>query len=387
MDGTVKASLVCQRLKAHIISATRWERSGDLVRIKRGEYLIADVDAFLKNGARNFDKPPTWDDLDTGRIVLLHPEEAMAQFNIKKERLDGLRRSKHVAYIKFPGGRAGVRYCLATMTKVLGGDRNLITLSQTVRILARPIANVRRLIEAGKLERVFNPHNPMPLHVSHASLAVFLGTQNQLPPWVTPEEWIADCLSTDKPLVGAPEILAMLDIRRRFLPRLLRRHKVWFIRVPRRDPAGRIKISPVWLETHDELKGIYSPEDVARLFSVEVGRVHTWAADGLIVCPLPAHDHSNSPFLWEMCWAAYLERQSSPYPRSLARFHIHVRKRFNTKLLNAREFAGQLLISEQEVIALAQEGTLRGIKTPDGTWRFSANQVVKARQHLQGRKN
>ncbi|HVI69410.1 MAG TPA: hypothetical protein VM581_03035 [Magnetospirillaceae bacterium] len=373
MSTLVQVTLVCKHIKVDGMRPVRWERGGYIKKVKRGNYLLSELDAFLAECAKNFPAPLTWHELQSKTVVLLQPDEAKAEFGVTEEQLYMLRRNNSIAFVSLPGKAGSIRYSRESLQKVLAPGKPSLISTQAAHILGHDTDQaVRRLARQKVLETVYVPLDHQRVYVSIESLSAFL--TERLRKWINVERWIKYCQASPNSLVRAGDAAIFLDYDPKQLLTYLEEKQAWFINSP---DGKNVRVLQWWLDQQLDNDKRYSVRMVAQLFDVEPAEVWHWLNLGLITCPVQIHEHGeHTSFLWEPCWSAIIEATSSPHAKRVGRTFILERSRPDPpKLWGVREAAVELCCSRGKLEQLAQTGALFGIRTPAGDWRFNAAHV------------
>lgn len=377
----VKFAVLCRALR--ISSRGRTLQNAGIIKYVGGMYSVASVNQFLRKSARNFEEPPTFDDLMNGRVVLLRAAEIQQRYpELTPAKLHFYRSKGEVAYLRFPAQseeRGAIRYRQSDILRIAQASFDGAPLQTAARMLGLKLQGVRKLLHQGKLERVTNPKDKTHAYVSWQSLMKVL--RERLPPWISPEDWIEDCEAVSEPLVPLDITALRIGLNKTRASAFLRRSKAMYIAGPK--GGGRIMTSPLWLAAFDERDKVPTASDVGRLFDVNWITVYGWLKKGLIVCPIPGHTHVNGEdYLRRVCWIAILRENCSPGLR-VAHFvttRLNSKGRTLAKLISHRKTATELRCSEAEAVKLGETGVLHGVRTPTGHWMLYVSSVEEVKR-------
>lgn len=334
------------------------------------------INKLLASCEHTFPKPPTLDDLLSGRLVLLDGAEVMTRLNLSGH--------TSVQYKLHMGELMGIkfgnrwRYSKASVDATLLNKDSVenpfksgvLSRNLTAHVLGVPVKAIADLVYAGRLQSTKN--RPVALN----SLLRLL--KELLPNWIEPHDWLHDRLTDDRPLLYTTTVCAQLGLKRRELMRLLDGRYLDYICIARGKKWTLISPSSIDLYPYSNTPHAF--EQIAWLFGVDEQTVHEWITDGLLFCPIETHDHSVNPaHFYRSCLLAILRMRLSPSALAMAWYRKHML--CEDKLLPWYQAADMLHIPRNVAFDLMATGTIHRIETPAGVWMIAPQQLENATQN------
>jgi hypothetical protein len=353
----------------------RWCESGLIIpypNLQEPHFLEQEINRMLAACPRTMPQVPTYADLYAGRLTLVRRHAAVEQLGLtdktvrtqmRRGRLHGLQigRYWYVTQASIDAFQRITQYNPAIVCQMIG-----LHYARTTR------RTFNELLLDGQLQR-HRYSGRSGIFVTEESMDVYL--RAHLPKWVIPAIWREERLDDPRPLLTLEQIAARIN--RRHLPtvqQILEAERVAYIWLPGR----RIRrYSPTVFDVYMELEQRPTRAEVGHWFGVHPTAIDHWRGRSLLHCSLPQHYHRPFEPFYESCWAGIMQPLLTPGldPNTW----ITNRKRFRTSLMGRQLAAAKMQITPEEVTALAEAGTLKGIRTPLGEWRFSMHAITSAK--------
>ncbi len=365
---------IAHLLRVNQVTLRLWHTTGFLRHNPDKRYSEFDIDRLLREGNASYAPPPRFDDLMTGRLSLIPASEAMD--------LLGLTDSQRLLDRLYAGGISAIklvgeyRYSRQSIEVVLGRrSQPRLTRRMAAHVLGVEVATIGRLVKAGKLQDASVVGDGSSFPVSQSSLLELL--QGLLPSWIGASDWLIDRLDSGQPLVTFDHAAQVIGVSPATLGQILDQERcILHIRLPGNPAVRRVSIDS--LAAYVEREPPVSLQDIARQFGVSPDYARAWTASGWMGCPVPLHLHDmQDGALRRACLVAVLRGCLSPGLSAITWYHE--RLAHDSPLVGLDAAAKKLRISPPQLMALAQDGVVRGIRTPAGAWMFSSGQLT--RQH------
>src|SRR5688572_3007932 len=153
--GLLRAERVAEALNIDTTLLYNWEENGFLVPTtgySQKYYERRAVDDWLQRQSRNFATPPCFQDLASGRVVLLRPKVAAERLGVTAKWLSGLIETKRIAAVHL---RHEYRYDEASIAARIASKNDAenvpYTLVEHILGISRP--TLRHLLDEGKLTK------------------------------------------------------------------------------------------------------------------------------------------------------------------------------------------------------------------------------------------
>ncbi|HET9411749.1 MAG TPA: hypothetical protein VFO38_02790 [Candidatus Saccharimonadales bacterium] len=239
-----------------------------------------------------------------------------------------------------------------------------VTFADAARVTGAARSTLTQVAKEGRLQTV---RVGAKKHIVRSSLMILL--TELLPDWITAEDWFAEIIDAPRDLYSLTEIIEQFGEER--TENLLQERKLRFIN----SPSGKRRhVSPASLMELVAQEEKATPELLAKLFDEPVEQIEVWRASGLLACP--HHVHTDET-LYKTCVIGILQRRLSKcFP---AYVWYDSRQRNSERLASPEEAALFLQVSVPRILQLAEENRLRGLRTPDGRWKFTHHQLKKCR--------
>lgn len=370
-DSVVKAVAFDRFLDASQVRRTKWARAGILRQCEHGFYALEEVDRFLRESAHNFgDSPPTWHAIRSGAVVFVPSLEVQAYLGLNESQIRDWRDKLGLEYLKFPGLMGHVRYSRQSLVRAK--PQLYPGLPVGIALRATGLARVHTLLKFTGIRRAYGLHRGRgrELYVCEADLVNYL--KEHLPPWISPEEWIDECASTDERLMTAHDAGVALGIPRRKLREELDRRGAYYVMRPQ-DSRAAVRVLPSWVRAEVEHSEPLEAHEVARLFDVGVSTPRTWEFRGHIVCPIPGHVHAEGArYLYRSCWVAILQAGcSANLRRTMSHFVASRLATANPKpLLSLSQAAAYAGVSPATLVHWMRRRAVPYISSPTGAPLF-----------------
>lgn len=259
-------------------------------------------------------------------------------------------------------GEKAIRLIKEEVLQLAKPDR--VAFADAARVTGAAGSTLRQVAKEGRLQTVrVGAKN----HIVRSSLMTLL--TELLPDWIAAEDWFAEIIDAPRDLYSLTEIIEQFGEER--TESLLQERKLRFINSPSRK---RRHVSPTSLMELVAQEEKATPELLARLFDEPVEQIEAWLASGLLTCP--HHVHSDET-LYKTCVIGILQRHLSKcFP---AYVWYDSRQQSSERLASPEEAAQFLQVSVSRILQLAEENKLRGLRTPDGVWKFTYHQLKKYR--------
>jgi len=368
MDRLVRQARLAALLGVDLSTLYRWRVNGLLEAIMvRGEWHFYEhtINCMLAETPHTTPRAITYDDLYSGRVTLVRKYAPADELGMTHAEIDTATLRGHLCGIQLG------RYWYVTRGSVNHyrevAQFDLDTVGRIIGVHARAV--LVRLLANGQLEHhaFSGQHHTF---VTQASLVAYLRAHN--PSWVIPEIWLEEHLDDKRDLLELEEIAAILNRRPLGLPEFLDKERLAYVWLP----GQRIRrYSPMAFDTHMALEQRPSRTTVGRWFNVPAAEIDRWRALSLLHCPLPHHDHPLLVPFYESCWVAMITPWLSPGMQ--ANTWLQQRKSGCTFVRGRKWAAARLHLTVEEVQAFAEEGMLKGLRTPVGQWRFTENAVTQ----------
>ena len=334
-------------------------------RLQGGLYDCHLINEMLKNCEHNLPQPLTVADLQNGKVTLVVSTKACAELGISQQRTNEKCRKGQLQYIQLPGvyGRRIVLQSVVLLKKRARTDS-----PSNSKIVAHILSNtthwVNKLVRRGALKAI---PNSRPTAITYKSLHDYL-VQN-LPHWLTPEEWIEERLATDEPLMSFAEVARQLGGKERVLA-AMQDGLLRYIGVPNNDRFAR-KFAPASVAEFLVGDEQVSRAMMAALFDVSEQSLKDWQA-----CPV--HTHRPYKLLRKSCILALIG-QGLLNVTPEAWFNKQLAKK--QPLVSCSTGAEYLGIAEKTLTALAYDRKISHVRLPTGEIRFTQNQLKGYKQN------
>lgn len=323
-------------------------------------YRESAINAFLAREVRGM-AAPTYNRLLKGEVTLVSARVAQKQLGVSRGNIRVLVRKNRLAATKI-----GAFWRIEQASLEQRVRLRQYTVQNVARIIGTCTDVVCDLIKTGELAWADDPDKV----VNPATLAEYV--RRHLPKWARPnvEEWIEQRLDSQRPLLIGPEVCRILALHPNKLSGFLERERIGYIYSPRFELR---RVSPEALDDYLSLEPAVPSAEVADWFGVDPAIVRGWSERGLLVCPIPYHNH-NDDRLYESCWLGILQPLLSK--GSFASNWLGYRKRYRARLLGLEAAAVKAGVSAEDMAKVLEEkGVPSGIRTPDGEWRVSVPQM------------
>ena len=368
---------VCARLCVDRSTLTRWHSAGHLRRELEGAYSITEINRFLAACALGFDRPPTWQDIRSGRLALLSVREAAEVFGFGSERTLLQFAEQHaIPRIKFPGTNGRNYYHAAAMGAVL--EPSSKSVSGHVVMRATGYANIQFHRNIPELELVHNPRarTTERQHFTTESFMKYL--RAHLPFWVEPTEWLDEVSASGENLVPLQTVAEKTNMPLDSVQEIFERYKISYIR---RKSAGRkpemALTTALWQISRIEKVSKCDLYDVAGLFDVKPRHVAKWSSGEIPnACPLGHWHTPEEPYWRKICWLAYLQKTHSggASPGQIVAFWAgRMIDRDCSPLMSVAQASRSIRRTSLTVLPAIKKGWVPAIKTPTGVWRIPAS--------------
>ena len=340
-------------------------------------YYESTLDRFLAACRYNSTRKIRYDDLVTHRVILVSRERAMELTGLSyaalRARLDMgqlrgviIRRDWHVT-------QESLNYYLQVTQYTPAMTAHIIGLSLSRNPTSKE--SFYRLLRADELVRhYFSLGNA--IYITEQSIDAYLSDHLSL--GTTPSEWREERLQDSRPLLTTQQITHQLNRGSKYyVGRKLERERLAHVWLPQKTVR---LYSPTAFDTFMDMERRPTDAEIALWFGVHPTEVTRWRMSGLVRCPLSQHEHKLFEPLYEACWREIMEGQLTP--GTGAHHWITARKLSPKPLFGRMLAAAELGISPDEVVAHAEAGRLRGIRTLTGDWRFTQRAVGKFRHAL-----
>lgn len=182
----------------------RKQLAKSILRYKQRASIVAEkFNLLLADCAHNFSRPPSLEDLESGRLVLIDASGANAKFGFNQKWLWEVAKREGMPFIKFPGLRARVCFSEAALERMKSIDPYTLFFV-AAHVIDGSYALLDRLVAAHKLERAYPGFDKRSKYISFRSFSVFL--KELLPSWISPLDWIKIRLATPGRLLLAEEV-------------------------------------------------------------------------------------------------------------------------------------------------------------------------------------
>lgn len=263
-----------------------------------------------------------------------------------------------VLYLRLPSGHVRIFKSSITMHKSRPDD--VFSLKQVALISGFTLPGLYKFTADGGLRCQRDERRDA--FVMYDDLIAFL--KPLLPEWINPDDWLEDRLAAPVPLLTHAETEAQLFTTRKIVKELIAKQCLRYIQL-----GGRYyKILPDSVNTIIEKSGCLESPDIAKLFGVEEYVSAYWLEQGFMKCKVHFHSEespSSCTVFWD-CLPTFLT-PLLPSDISLEEWMAAPQKTYD--LHYASRYLGQ------RATPLVHAGLLKGIMTPTGRYRFTAEQL------------
>jgi predicted site-specific integrase-resolvase len=369
-----------------------WDKSGFCrvsLEINSIDHYYSDaIDQLLADGARDFKEPPTFDDLLSGRLVLVPAQDAtdllpdtpittnFADF-AKQKRIRRILFKTKFRYVKEDVVQVNKEYAEEASYKKMLIPRQM--LPHVIGPSLTTINQFHLIGPQGPMVSVTLKHDKRSMPVTRTSVEAFLRSY-LLPEWIDAEDWVTDRLDSSESLLGSKDARVMLGITYEGLLSLVERQALRY--VTQYNAKNTFFFDPEsvrsYLELYDEP---VTSEIVARLYGVHIATVNVWMRTGLIACVINNHTHAEErPWLYRSCWIAILATQLSPRLDPYRWYARH--KDGGIAFVSQKTVSAQTGIPIDKLHMRARSGDIKGIFTPGGALQLNEHQFRRLKADL-----
>jgi len=330
------------------------------------------VNALFKNCRNNFAEPLTIADLVNKKIVLVRA----ARVKTVLDRIKRKRRYRYnrLRYIQLPGTcefritQASIDCVNTTKASTVPKPFNFQNDSETVaHIVGCTPSSVPYLVSCGVLQTVPGTN---PLRYKQNSLRRCL--LQRLPPWVTPEDWIDERLSTTQPLLAFANVVKALGSEAA-VHEAIRLELLRYITVKRRFAFSPDAVTEYILSEPPLNNNVFSA-----LYDVSLTTVQLWRRSGKLTCRLhpgmPKHQMRQSCSL-------VLLRKTLPPAHAVG--WLNNRQTVRRPLYNSQAATELLGISHYGLRQAIRHGTIGHVLLPNDKVKFTYDQLRRYKaKHL-----
>lgn len=357
--ATIMRSRLAELLKVCESTLRNWERKGLLLPIRPSKpgkelrYRISTVNKGLAKNSSGFDKPPTVEDLETGRVTFLNPTEAKHDLKTSSTGVMRLKARRHIAVVSFG---ANNRICEASVKRLLDSraeNTHLYNRKEISHVAGVSQGVASRLVRDGRLQQ--HEYVTHPLCVARPSLITYLA--EQLPAECDPNKWLKAREQTSKPVVSMAEVERHAFARTDTLF-AIKEGRIVTIRHPYNNL--QMLAPETWLEYVCETEKPLTLQQIGKFFGATQGHVEQWDRQfkDWRLCEL--HDHPDDT-LYPTCMLGIIRRYICG-EQSPRRWY----KRADRPMLTPQTIAHDLDVKIEAVHRTAHNGLLPAIRRPNG---------------------
>lgn len=343
---------------------------------QRLKYDYPSVTTFLNRDVRGFTSVPTAEDLVSGKLKLLTPDEVVGLIPrlTQKQLAEVWAARGKMAALKV-GGQ--LRFELSSVLRIARPPARY-TVEQTCHILGvKQGVAVRKLIKAGRLQSVIDAEDGgREPRVTRRSLIRLLCGPDGLLPNSADELDAADWIATRE--ASTQHLLLTADAMRftgegihRFMP-LVIRGELDYIWSPNKKERYFCPLSLLAYVEQFPLTNI----QVSQVYGADRKSVWWWLNSGMMQCRLHPHAGGDHP-LYRACLIELLRGHLSPGMNPAN--WLANRLGTDIGLMGLDEAAAELGMERQALVEAAAAGTIGGIRTPgrQSGWRFSYQRIER----------
>lgn len=325
------------------------------------------IDALFAGCKHNFAQPLAVADLLNKKIILIRARSAKEQLTIGPSQRRRDYQSGKLHYIKLPG-TCELRLTQATINvrsaKRVNRQSDKMTVAHIFGCATSAIRFLKLETVPGSYPLIFKPDSLHRCLLEH------------LPPWITPEEWIEERLSTTQPLLLFVEVAKLLGGRSR-VAEAMQQELLRYVRI--RVKHGFSPESVAEFIAYDEE---LSDAAICLLYDVGATAVRVWRKNGILTCRIQGHGPPHQ--LKQTCVLVMLRETLSR--SASAKLWLDQQLAAKKSLYDVQTAKTHLGISEKNLNRLVQDNKISHIRLPNGRVKFSHSQLERYKaKHIAGR--